>query len=151
MTAIVFLKKAYQLSQTKENLQLIPYEDPGAFIVNCDYSATDRLAQNNVRVSSGPLEMHLRDRSCSLSKSESLLDIEIQSQAHLAKFKPLEPMVVSVLTPAITSPNDYEIASSRDREQEVARIPEWSDGVFWKRYGNKIRVGQPGILLYTGR
>lgn len=150
MTAVVFLKKAYQLSQTRQGLQLIPNEDPGVTAVN-GVSSIDRFGRNGARVPSGPLEMRQRDRKNIIPKTDSLMDAENHSLARLAKFEPLKPIVAAVSTPKVPSEQDFQTSSSSEEEQGAAKIPEWNDGVFWKRYGNRVRVGQPGMLLYTGR
>lgn len=101
---------------------------------------------------------------------DSLLDTDDDDDSSLAelmaRFEPLQPTIaMSVSSPAVpTTAPDVAVSMERawleqeEREKErqkkndvPVKIPEWEGGVFWKRYGNKVRVGQSGLMMYTGR
>lgn len=75
-------------------------------------------------------------------------DDDNDNLAHLAKrFQPLQPR------PASSSDPVLKLKIERSEEEGMkggGKIPAWDDGVFWKEYGNKVRVGVPAMFLYTG-
>lgn len=127
MTAVVFLKKAYQLSRSKQGLEYIPAEDHE----QRSFAPTDSMRRSNIRAS---------------SRTDSLLDNDddSSSSANLnVKFKPMVP----------TSSSAPELAHEKRMEGDhhPAKLPDWTDEeVFWKKYGNKIRCGRTGVVFYTG-
>lgn len=136
MTAIVFLKKAYQLSKSPGSLNIIPHEDDGPVI----------SSHSNLRIPHSNSHPRVRLAIKSLSLMD---DDDDDSLANLAKnYEPLKPMTASTSDPRLKS----KIESGEDDERKGdGKIPEWDDGVFWNRYGNKVRVGVPAMFLYTGK
>lgn len=109
-----------------------------------------------------------RQRKRGLSISCSLLDDTDEDDDRLAdlakKFEPLKPvshgLTISVSNPDIPStksPTAGKKCEEKKDKRQVdmrdgpAKLPDWNDGVFWKRYGCKVRVGHPGLMLYTGK
>lgn len=137
MTAIVFLKKAYQLSQSPASLKIVPHEDGGVVAPNTALRIPNSHSDPRVRRGAATKSLSLMDD-----------DDDDDNLAHLAKkFEPLKPMAASISVPAIRSNIE---SSDEDERKGGGQIPEWDDGVFWKRYGNKVRVGVPAMFLYTG-
>jgi hypothetical protein len=130
MTAIIFLRKSYQLAQTKEHLHYIATEDLGA-----------RDGPGNTG--------HVLD------------DLDEAGAAALAKYTVMPPSSTATapLTPAYTPERTHHPKGKPDAEGEseswnpdlvggvAGRIPGW-DGLFWRRYGNRTRVGPFGFILY---
>lgn len=110
MTAVVFLKKTYQISEAQKGFEYIPAEDHEERVWA---KRADRRAINT---------------------SGSLLDSEDDGLATVnAKFKPMIP------------------TSSSAPELVHAKLPDWTEGqVLWKKYGNKVRGGRAGVVVYTG-
>lgn len=135
MTAVVFLKKAYQLSQAREPLTYIPAEDheqskPGFF--------TAHTLRNGHPVSVAPS----LPRGRATDRSASLLDNDCDENLAIidAKFQPMTP----------TPEQAYGKGEGEDH-QLAAKLPEWTDEkVLWKKYGNKVRGGWVRVILYTG-
>lgn len=77
------------------------------------------------------------------TRTGSLLDDndEDGSVAGLASYAALKPEVSSAKA---TVPSTQET-----KPVGPAKVPAW-EGTFWKRYGNKSRVGPFGLIFYTG-
>lgn len=161
MTAVVFLKKSFKLSQDKRRLGVtIPGEDPGEGPAP---TRPNRFARAT-RVPTGSWADAPRGRR-GVSTSDSLLDTTADDEELMLRFEPLKPTIsTSASTPVILSkkPDAASEKSLREEEEEEkeekknmedipVKIPEWDDGVFWKRYGNKVRVAQSALMMYTGR
>lgn len=166
MTAVVFLKKAYKLSQDKRRLEvIIPREDPGEATDLTSLTSLNRFA----RAASTWAAAAPRGRNGG-STGGSLLDTTDEDDQLMLRFTPLQPTITpSASTPTMSSKKSTtkNVGDQGDQEEEEdekkknkkekkegdipVKIPEWDEGVFWKRYGNKIRVGQSALMLYTGR
>lgn len=165
MTAIVFLKKSHKLAQDKHALEYITGEDPGEKAPASSCLTTDHhnhFARLGQRKAGG--EHHPNNRR-GLSTSESLLDDSGGDDSSLAelmmKFEPLKPTTTMRLTVSSSTPaklgnkpgneksNEDDDSDAKENGVHAKKIPEWED-VFWKKYGNKIRIGQSGLMMYTG-
>ena len=62
--------------------------------------------------------------------------------ANLASYTALRPEASSARSTVESTEESTDIGP--------AKIPDW-DGIFWKRYGNKSRVGPFGLVLCTGK
>lgn len=113
-----------------------------------------------------PPKRERRERELSISCS--LLDDTDEDDDSLAdlakKFEPLKPvgkgLTMSTSRPTIPSKKSDTAGDECEEKREKkegnmgdgpAKLPDWNDGVFWKRYGCKVRVGHPGLMLYTGK
>lgn len=160
MTAIVFLKKTHQLFQSKKGLEHIPAEDPADIKPNpFSIHAALTVPKHSDRTRH-PFPTHPRKlTSIHISPNDSSLLDDDEGVADLySKFKPMIPTSASM--PArleMTCENqdgDKQTGGGEKVERNAgpAKLPKWTeDEVFWKKYGNRIRVGQFGLVLYTGR
>ncbi|ROV88273.1 hypothetical protein VSDG_09042 [Cytospora chrysosperma] len=144
MTAVVFVKKSYLLSQAKHALEFIAAEDSTMIIAPPAYctlrsSFLVSLSQAPRRVPAIPTApMGSRP-----TRTGSLLDDDNDDDyvAGLASYAALKPEVSSAKT---TVSSTQEITPAGP-----AKVPAW-ESTFWKRYGNKSRVGPFGLVFYTG-
>lgn len=174
MTAIVFLKKSHQLARDKHGLGVVPCEDPGEPWVN---RFARRVPGHGIPATASWTALRTRggfspSGSFSPSDSDSLLDSLLDADDDddsslaelMARFQPLKPTIAtSVSSPAVSgtmrdvavsmeSAQLEEDTSEQQQKNNVpVKIPDWEDGLFWKRYGNRIRVGQSGLMMYTGQ
>lgn len=153
MTAVVFLKKAFKLSQDKRRLEvIIPREDPGEAL---GPTRSNHFTRAATRVPTGSTWASAAPRSRRGARtSDSLLDnADDDDDKLMFQFAPLKPTIATLTsTPALLSKKcTTEEEEKMKEDSKPAQIPEWDDGVFWKRYGNKIRVGQSALMMYTGR
>lgn len=156
MTAIVFLKKAHQISQTKKGFEYIPAEDHEEtkpvplfpFTSHATLRIPKRPVHNGHHIPAVLKQTTRRDTN----SSGSLLDNDNNNLASLdAKFKPMIP--TSSFAPEMGSTKLVEKVQENSGEEndELAKLPDWTDEqVFWTKYGNKVRGGRAGVLLCTG-
>ncbi|ROW12430.1 hypothetical protein VMCG_00752 [Cytospora schulzeri] len=153
MTAVVFIKKSYQLSQAKQGLDFIVAEDSVKAIApprssstltmpkpaHCPFRFSSLAVQAPRRVPAVPTALMAPRRT----RTGSLLDDDndVDSVAGLASYATLKPEVSPAKT---TVPPAQET-----KPVGPARVPAW-ESTFWKRYGNKSRVGPFGHIFYTG-
>lgn len=165
MTAVVFLKKSYQLSRAREGLWYIASEDLGE---------GEALRSRSISFSSP--ELNRRPTSLALLKAAqppplpplpnvsrfssgqrlkigtaspgNLLDERDEDVvAALAKFSIMQPEGRPA-APATAPPTPKE--SPERKPTPTGMVPEW-EGKFWSKYGNRSRVGQFGHILYIGK
>lgn len=163
MTAVVYLKKSCQLSLDRQGLDFVSREDPAEneYIDAVDTSLTIVANATGRRLGrDGPPRVYgLTGRPASapslLTENSSLLDDDGDSLAGLVKFEPLRPSQSGALSTSVAnlqvSEKKLEKKDERLEECLSVKIPEWEDGIFWKRYGNRVRIGQSGLMLYTGK
>lgn len=170
MTGVVFLKKSYKLAQDKHGLEYIAGEDPADKdrpVTKPTAGRSDHFARPSQRKPRGPRHPDRPEpRSRGVGTSESLLDGDDDSLAELMmKFEPLKPTAttVSIIRLPVSTSNPAKLGNNDDKEERIddedknkkgsgvpaRKIPEWGS-VFWKKYGNKVRVGQSGLMMYTG-
>ncbi|KAH8782758.1 ribonuclease H-like domain-containing protein [Diaporthe sp. PMI_573] len=129
MTAIVFLRKSYQLAQTGERLWYIASEDLGeGEAMRPPYLSPKPVP---VQVYQALLDDHDEDVMATLANKYSIMEPYRRTPA-----------------PA-TAPPTPEQSPERDPEPSplADTIPEWN-GRFWGKYGNRTRVGQFSLILY---
>ncbi|ROW17510.1 hypothetical protein VPNG_00923 [Cytospora leucostoma] len=150
MTAIVFIKKSYQLSQAKQGLEFIAAEDsvevlapprPGpALAMPPPHSRTPRSSSLSTQaLRRTPAVPPLGKTSRSVSTG-SLLDDD--AAADLASYVALKPEVPKART--------VEPSTAGSEPVGPVKVMDWG-GVFWQKYGNKSRVGPFGLVFYTGK
>lgn len=132
MTAVVFLKRAYHISETRKGFEYIPAEDH------------EENKAGPLFTCNGSSKWARRIGRRAINMSGSLLDSDDDSLATVdAKFKPMIP--VSSSAPEMV----YEMDEEED--EYPAKLPDWTDEqVLWNKYGNKVRGGRAGVFLYTG-
>lgn len=150
MTAVVFIKRSYQLSRTKQGLEFIAAEDSvealapprprPALAMPPPHSRTPRSAS----LSSKPLRrtpaVPWSGKAARSVSTGSLLDDD--AAAELA--------IYAVLKPEASTVKAVGPATAVDEPVGPAKVPGWG-GVFWQKYGNKSRVGPFGLVFYTGK
>lgn len=128
MTATVFLKKAYELSKKTHDLRAMPLE---IGVAPCNGTRHQQAAAG------------------------LLMDDDDEMLANLAmKFEPLKPATAGDAIPVVEPSKEEkkeEGDGSKDGGGGGGRIPDWKDGAFWTRYGNRVRVGVPAMMLHTAR
>lgn len=170
MAAVVFIKKSYQLYQAKQGLGFNDAEDSTEAIAPSRASPTlikPPPAQRSLRSPSLAVQAPRRVPAVPSAimaprstRSGSLLDDDDddESAVGLASYTALKPEVSSAHTPASSAfepepevPSTDSTVPSMQESKPVgpAKVPAWA-GTFWKRYGNKSRVGPFGQLFYTG-
>jgi hypothetical protein len=153
MTAVVFIKKSYLLFQAKQGLEFIAAEDSTMTMApsrssptltmpppaHCPLRSSFLASQAPRRVPAIPTAL-MGSRP---TRTGSLLDDDNDDDhaAGLASYAALKPEVSSAKT-AVPSTQETKPAGP-------AEVPAW-ESIFWKRYGNKSRVGPFGLVFYTG-
>lgn len=172
MTAVVFIKKSYQLYRAKKGLEFVADEDSPEPIASSRSSSnltkpllaprslhsSPLAAQASRRFQGGPLA-NMASRPI---RSGSLLDDDNDDQpgASLAGYAALKPEVLPpdmMPVPSSTLETELEdfsthltVPSTQDTMLVgSAKVPAW-ESTFWKRYGNKSRVRPFGQMFYTG-
>ncbi|KAK7730837.1 hypothetical protein SLS53_008915 [Cytospora paraplurivora] len=150
MTAIVFLKKSYQLSQAKQGLEFIAAEDsievlapPRPRPALAMPPPLGRAPRSSSLSSQAPRRTPALPSSGKASRSVStgsLLDDD--AAAELASYVALKPEVSTAKTVGPSTADNEPVGP--------AKVPDWG-GVFWQKYGNKSRVGPFGLVFYTGK
>ncbi|KUI65684.1 Poly(A)-specific ribonuclease PARN [Cytospora mali] len=150
MTAIVLIKKSYQLLQAKQGLEFIPAEDyPDAIVPSRSDPTLTKGSSPHLLPRPSPLPVQASHHNPTVPsafmgprarRTNSLLDDDDEDGAlvGLANYTVLKPV-------ASTAPSMQET-----KPVGPAKLPAWG-GIFWKRYGNKSRVGPFGLILYTGK
>lgn len=163
MTTIVYLKKSHQLFNDGQGLDYLPREDPAENGYTDPVFASLTMLANTTRcVSRGSTtrDYGLATRAVSTlgshKENNSLLDDDNNSLASLVKFEPLRPNQSASLSMSATKMLASDQESEIEKEAEIHdgvpfKIPEWEEGIFWKRYGNRVRIGYFGLILYTGK
>lgn len=127
MTAVVFVKEAYQIYRSEQGLEYIPARDYDQRV----FAPLASMRRSNTRAS---------------GRNGSLLDDDDStSSANLdSKFKPMTP----------TSSSAPELALYEEDMKEKhppGKLPDWTDKEeFWANHGNKISGGRTGVVCYTG-
>lgn len=153
MTAVVFVKKSYLLSQANQGLEFIAAEDSTMTTApsrssptltmpppaHCPLRSSSLVSQAPRRVPAIPTAL----MGARPTRTGSLLDDDNDDDyvAGLASYAALKPEVSSAKAAV---PSTQEITPAGP-----AKLPAW-ESIFWKRYGNKSRVGPFGLVFYTG-
>ncbi|KUI59813.1 Poly(A)-specific ribonuclease PARN [Cytospora mali] len=150
MTAVVLIKKSCQLFQAKQGLEFIPAEDyPDAIVPSRSGPTLTMGSSPHLLPRPSPLPFQASHHIPTVPsafmgprshRTNSLLDDDDGdgTLVGLTNYTVLKPEVSSALATQETKP----VGS--------AKVPAWG-GAFWKRYGNKSRVGPFGLILYTGK
>lgn len=132
MTAIVFLKKAYQLAQSRDRLWYIASEDLGEGEAIRSLPE-ERDAQDDAKLAKGSVLQPQR-RGAAPATAPPTPKQSLEQEREREPEQETEP-----------EPTTWRNGKSPARVS--GKIPEWGRE-FWGKYGNRTRIGLFGFILY---